>query len=456
MLKKCSKFSIINLEKCTMNNMKYFIKTYGCQMNVHESEKLAGMLRSLGYEETSKMDDADVIVFNTCCIRDGCEQKVFGNLGNLKRLKKANPNLITAICGCLTQAEGRKDYIKEKFPYVNIVFGTHNITEFKNYILEYNQLHKNIYDVWDSEKDINEDVEMYRTSGNNAWVNIMYGCNNFCTYCIVPYVRGRERSRAMSDIIAEVKSLVNEGYSCVTLLGQNVNSYGNDLSDPNVNFANLLHELCKIEGDFKIKFMTSHPKDLTEDVINEIATQDKLAKYIHLPIQSGSNRILHLMNRKYTKEQYLKLIDMIRSKMPDCAISTDIIVGFPDESEDDFNETYELVKSVRYDGVFAFMYSPRTGTVAEKMENQIPEEIKNERVNKLLKLSKAITKEKTKECVGKILDVLVENIDDVAHCLTDSGRTVVVENIDGLTENHYYKAQITKYLDNTLYAEIMR
>ena len=439
-----------------MKNLKYFIKTYGCQMNVHESEKLAGMLKSLNYEETDKMTEADVIVFNTCCIRDGCEQKVFGNLGNLKRLKKNNPNLITAICGCLTQADGRKDYIKEKFPYVNIVFGTHNITEFKEYILQYQQNHKNIYNVWESEKDINEDVEMYRTSGNNAWVNIMYGCNNFCTYCIVPYVRGRERSRNPQDIINEVKDLVNEGYSSITLLGQNVNSYGNDLSNPDINFANLLHDLCAIDGEFKIKFMTSHPKDLTEAVINEIATQAKLAKYIHLPIQSGSNSILKSMNRKYTKEQYLSLIDLIRSKIPNCALSTDIIVGFPGETDDDFNETYELIRNVRYDGVFAFMYSPRTGTVAEKMENQIPDNIKNERVNKLLALSKAITKEKTKECVDKVFDVLIEEIGEKIKATTDSGRTVFIEFNQDLELNHYYKARITKYCNNTLYAEIIK
>jgi len=437
-----------------MNNLKYFIKTYGCQMNVHESEKLAGMLMSLGYTETNMMDNADVIVFNTCCIRDGCEQKVFGNLGNIKKLKKNNPNLITAICGCLTQAEGRVDYIKSKFPYINIVFGTHNISEFKNYILDYQKLNKNIYDVWEKEREINEDVDMYRTSGNNAWVNIMYGCNNFCTYCIVPFVRGRERSRMPQDIIDEVKQLINEGYSSITLLGQNVNSYGNDLADKNINFANLLKELSGLEGEFKIKFMTSHPKDLTDEVINTIANNDKLAKYIHLPIQSGSNNILKLMNRKYTKEQYMTLIDKIRTQIPNCALSTDIIVGFPNETEEDFMETYNLIKNVRYDGVFAFMYSPRTGTVAEKMDNQVPEEIKNERVNRLLKLSKAITKEKTKECVGKIFDVLIEKITDgKATCTTDSGRTVLIENINGLEINKYIKVKISKYQNNTLYAE---
>jgi len=439
-----------------MDQKKYFIKTYGCQMNVHESEKLAGMLKSLEYTECDRMEDADVIVFNTCCIRDGCEQKVFGNLGNIKNLKKKKPNLITAICGCLTQADGRKDYIKLKFPYINIVFGTHNITEFKNYIVNYKQTHKNIYDIWDSEKEINENVDMYRTSGNNAWVNIMYGCNNFCTYCIVPYVRGRERSRKPEDIIEEVRSLVNEGYKYITLLGQNVNSYGNDLNNPEINFANLLHSLSEIEGDFRIKFMTSHPKDLTDEVINEIASQEKLAKYIHLPVQSGSNEILRLMNRKYTREKYLTRIEKIRELIPECYISTDIIVGFPNESEDDFMDTYNLVSSVRYDGVFAFMYSPRTGTVAEKMDNQIPEKVKNERINKLLALSKSITKEKTKECVGRTFNVLIEKIDNVCHAITDSGRTIIIKDTNNVELNTFYTAKVEKLENNTLIGKIMR
>lgn len=439
-----------------MTEKKYFIKTYGCQMNVHESEKLAGMLVSLGYNETDKMDDADIIVFNTCCIRDGCEQKVFGNLGNLKRLKKQKPDLITAICGCLTQADGRKDIIRKRFPYVNIVFGTHNLNEFKNYILAYNKSHQNIYEVWDTEHEINEDVDMFRTSNNNAWVNIMYGCNNFCTYCIVPYVRGRERSRMPEDIVAEVKDLVKNGYKYITLLGQNVNSYGNDLNDPNITFANLLIKLSELDGDFKIRFMTSHPKDLNDDVINAIATHDKLAKYIHLPVQSGSNRILKLMNRKYTIEHYMTLIEKIRKAMPTCYISTDIIVGFPDETEQDFLDTYNLIETVRYDGVFAFMFSPRTGTVAEKMENQIDEKIKNERVNRLLKLSKAITKEKTKECLNNVYDVLVEKIEDnVAHSVNDSGRSILIENADQLEVNKFYKVKVVKVSNNTLYASII-
>lgn len=439
-----------------MDDLKYYIKTYGCQMNVHESEKLAGMLMSLGYTETDKMENADLIVFNTCCIRDGCEQKVFGNLGNLKKLKKQNPRLITAICGCLTQAEGRKDIIKNKFPYVNIVFGTHNLNEFKNYIIRYNKSHENIYEVWDSEKEINEDVDMFRTSNNNAWVNIMYGCNNFCSYCIVPYVRGRERSRMPEEIVSEVKGLIADGYKYITLLGQNVNSYGNDLNDENITFANLLKQLAELDGEFKIRFMTSHPKDLTDEVINVIATHDKLAKYIHLPVQSGSDRILKLMNRKYTIERYLSLIAKIREKMPTCYISTDIIVGFPGETEEDFMQTYNLIKNVRYDGVFAFMFSPRTGTVAEKMENQIELGVKNERVNRLLKLSKAITKEKTKECLNHVYDVLVEKIENNnAYCVNDSGRNIIIENANDLEVNHFYKVVIERVQNNGLYAKLL-
>lgn len=439
-----------------MDDLKYYIKTYGCQMNVHESEKLAGMLMSLGYTETDKMENADLIVFNTCCIRDGCEQKVFGNLGNLKKLKKQNPRLITAICGCLTQAEGRKDIIKNKFPYVNIVFGTHNLNEFKNYIIRYNKSHENIYEVWDSEKEINEDVDMFRTSNNNAWVNIMYGCNNFCSYCIVPYVRGRERSRMPEEIVSEVKGLIADGYKYITLLGQNVNSYGNDLNDENITFANLLKQLAELDGEFKIRFMTSHPKDLTDEVIDVIATHDKLAKYIHLPVQSGSDRILKLMNRKYTIERYLSLITKIREKMPTCYISTDIIVGFPGETEEDFMQTYNLIKNVRYDGVFAFMFSPRTGTVAEKMENQIELGVKNERVNRLLKLSKAITKEKTKECLNHVYDVLVEKIENNnAYCVNDSGRNIIIENANDLEVNHFYKVVIERVQNNGLYAKLL-
>lgn len=406
----------------------YYIKTYGCQMNVHESEKLAGMLKSLDYTETNDMANADVIVFNTCCIRNAAEQKILGNIGSVKKLKKLNPNLVVAVCGCMAQEEGRVELFKEKYPYVSIVFGTHNLHKFKDYLIQYNKDKQRIFDIWDTEKEINEDVDMYRTSDNNAWVNIMYGCNNFCTYCIVPYVRGRERSRAMKDIVDEVKQLIAQGYKYITLLGQNVNSYGNDFKD-GTNFAKLLTTLASLDGDFRIKFMTSHPKDLTDEVINVIATQPKISKVIHLPVQSGSNKILKLMNRNYTVEHYKTLIDKIKAQVPNYFISTDIIVGFPHETEEDFMETYNLVNEVKYGGVYGFMYSPRTGTIAEKMDEQVPQEVKNERVNRLLGLSKCIIKEQNKELIGAVREALVESKDgNTYYAVLDCGKNVIIES----------------------------
>lgn len=436
----------------------YYIKTYGCQMNVHESEKLAGMLKSLDYEETDSMENADVIVFNTCCIRDAAEQKVLGNIGSTKKLKKLNPDLIIAVCGCMSQEDGRAELFKQKYPHVNIVIGTHNLHKFKDYLIQYKHTKRKIYEVWESEKDICEDVDMYRTSNNNAWVNIMYGCNNFCTYCIVPYVRGRERSRAMDDIVAEVKQLISEGYKYITLLGQNVNSYGNDFNDGSTNFALLLKTLAHLEGDFRIKFMTSHPKDLTTEVIDAIASEPKLSKVIHLPVQSGSNRILKLMNRNYTVEHYKTLIKQIKDKVPNYFISTDIIVGFPSETEEDFMDTYNLVKEVNYGGVFGFMYSPRTGTIAEKMDNQIPQEIKNQRVNKLLGLSKQIIKEQNELLVGKTLEALVETEDDNNYYATlDCGKNVIIAKTDKETLSLpvFKNVKVTSINRNKLIAEFI-
>ena len=432
----------------------YYIKTYGCQMNVHESEKLAGMLKSLNYEETNDMANADVIVFNTCCIRDAAEQKVLGNIGATKKLKKLNPNLIIAVCGCMAQEKGRAELFKEKYPYVSIVFGTHNLHKFKEYLIEFQNKHQKIYNIWENEKEINEDVEMYRTSNNNAWVNIMYGCNNFCTYCIVPYVRGRERSRLLDDIVSEVKQLINDGYKYITLLGQNVNSYGNDFKD-GTNFAKLLITLAHLDGDFRIKFMTSHPKDLTEEVINVIANEKKLSKVIHLPVQSGSNKILKLMNRNYTVEHYKDLINLIKTKVPNYFISTDIIVGFPHETEEDFMQTYKLVQDVNYGGVFAFMYSPRTGTVAEKMDEQVPQEIKNERVNKLLALSKKIIKEQNQQLVGKTMEALIEEKTEDGYLATlDCGKNVIITTTEKINLPTFKDVKITGINKNKLIATL--
>ena len=363
----------------------YFITTYGCQLNVHESEKLAGVLKQRGFLPATKLEDADVIVFNTCAIREGAEDRVFGNVGALKKLKRAHKEKIIAVCGCMTQQKAKAEKLYEMFPFIDIIFGTSNLYKFEEF------LDKKTKRLLAYDEDFNllgEDMPFYRTSGENAWVNIMQGCNNFCTYCIVPYVRGRERSRASADILKEVEKAVKDGYKLITLLGQNVNSYGKDCGE--ISFAELLTKVSEIEGDFKIDFMTSHPKYLTSDVIDVEANKPKLLKEIHLTVQSGSNRILERMNRKYTVEKYLGIIDEIKAKIPNVRITTDIIVGFPGETEEDFEKTCDLVRRVGYDGIFAFMYSVREGTVAEKMDGQVPENIKNIRVNKILNLEKEI------------------------------------------------------------------
>ena len=377
-----------------MENKFYHIVTYGCQMNIHESEKLAGMLEELGYIKTDNRVNADVVVFNTCCIRQGAEDRAFGNIGALKNQKKKNPNLIIAVCGCMTQQKDRVEKLKTSYPFVDIVFGTHNLYKFKDFLLERINTKKRVFAFETDDKLMPEQTNMVRDDFVNAYVNIIYGCNNYCSYCIVPYVRGRERSRNFNEIVEEVKSLINKGYKTITLLGQNVNSYGNDIDDENVNFNNLLKTLAKLDGDFQIKFMTSHPKDLSFEVVDTISENEKLSKEIHLPVQSGSNNILKAMNRKYTIEHYLEIVDYIREKIPTARLTTDIIVGFPGETEEDFLATYNLIKRVGYDGIFAYMYSVRTGTKAETMPNHIPFEIKNERVNKILNLEKELLKNK--------------------------------------------------------------
>ncbi len=370
--------------------MKYFIVTYGCQMNVHESEKIAGILEKLGYSEGSSREEADIIVFNTCAIREGAEDRVFGNVGNLKKLKKKNKNLIIAVCGCMTQKEQTAQKLMNTFPFIDIVIGTFNLPKL-GYYIEAVKKGRQLEIL--SEGDIDETLPYKRTSGENAWVNIMQGCNNFCTYCIVPYVKGREKSRKEDKILDEIRGIISEGkYKKITLLGQNVNSYGHDLND-GVTFAKLLRDICALDGDFTLSFMTSHPKDLTDDVIDAIASEEKIEKFIHLPAQSGNNRILKLMNRKYTREKYLEIIDKIRAKIPNCRITSDFIVGFPTETEEEFLDTLDLVRRVKYDSIFAFMYSPREGTVASKMEGQIPDEVKHDRVNRLLALEKSLQKE---------------------------------------------------------------
>ena len=373
---------------------KYIVITYGCQMNIHESEKLCGMLEELGYKKTEDRNDADVIVFNTCCIRQGAEDRAFGNIGALKPLKRQKKDLIIAVCGCMTQQEDRVEKLKSTFPFVDIIFGTHNLYKFKEFMIKRLESKKRVIEFCTDDKLMPEQTNMVRDDKVNAYVNIIYGCNNFCSYCIVPYVRGRERSRDFNEIVEEVKDLISKGYKSITLLGQNVNSYGNDIKDENVNFNNLLKTLAKLDGDFSIKFMSSHPKDLSKEVIDTISENEKISKEIHLPVQSGSNKILKAMNRHYTIEHYMDIVNYIKSKIPDVRLTTDIIVGFPGETEEDFEDTLNLIRNVKYDGIFGYMYSVRTGTKAEKMENQVPFEIKNERVNKLLALEKEIQKNK--------------------------------------------------------------
>ena len=388
----------------------YYILTYGCQMNVHESEKLAGILESMGYNLASTKEEADVVVFNTCAIRETAEQKIMGNIGEFKSLKKKNPNLIIAICGCMTQQENYPQMLVKKFPFIDIIFGTHNISSFGEFLKRRISGGKKVIEIAETENISSRDnMPKKRTSGINAWINITYGCNNFCTYCIVPYVRGREVSRPKEEIICEIKKALEEGYRQVTLLGQNVNSYGNDNREKFGTFAQLLEDIDKIDGKFRIRFMTSHPKDLTEDVLNVIAKSNKIVHYLHLPIQSGSNRILKLMNRHYTKESYLSLIDKARKIIPDVEFSSDIIVGFPGETEEDFNETLDVVKAVKYQQLFTYIYSRRKGTVADKLENQIPSAIKKERITKLISLEQEMATSVSEKYVGKVVEVLIED-----------------------------------------------
>lgn len=385
--------------------MKYFITTFGCQMNVHESEKLAGVLEKRGAVSCEKIEDADIIIFNTCAIREGAQDRAVGNIGALKKLKKENPNKIIAICGCMTQQKEVSEKLYKTFPFVDIIFGTKNLDKFSDFVDKIIKNHENlqkndkktkkerILEISDCDLVV-EDMPIYRTSGNNNWVNIIYGCNNFCSYCIVPYVRGRERSRKKEDILNEIKNIISKNTNekqKITLLGQNVNSYGKDIYK-DYGFKELLHDICQLQGDFELTFMTSHPKDITKEVIETIASEEKILKELHLPIQSGSNSILKAMNRRYTVENYLEKIDYLKQLIPNIRLTTDIIVGFPGETEEDFKDTCNLIEKVKYAGIFAFMYSPRPNTPAAKMPNQIPDDIKNKRVNYILNLQKKFNK----------------------------------------------------------------
>lgn len=436
----------------------FYIETWGCQMNEEDSEKLSGMLKRVGYTKTENKEDAGIILFNTCCVRENAENKVFGNLGSLKHLKKENPYLIIGICGCMMQQEGMADKILKKFPYVNIVFGTHNAYKFPEYLNRVKTEGVQIKEIFNKETDIVEGLPIDRESNVKAFVTIMYGCNNFCTYCIVPYVRGRERSRKPEDILNEVRELVAQGYKEITLLGQNVNSYGKGLEEE-VDFAKLLRMINEIEGLERVRFMTSHPKDLTHDVIMAIKECDKLCEQIHLPVQSGSNSILKKMNRHYTKEYYLDLIKKIKEEIPGVTLTTDIIVGFPGETEEDFQETLELVKEVGYSSAFTFIYSRRNNTPADMMLNQVSEEDKHHRFNRLIAAvnERVIAQNKAEE--GNILEVLVEgNSKNDAEKLTGRTRTGRLVNFTGENVNvgELVNVKITRAQNFSLIGEVIK
>lgn len=390
-----------------MDKKLFCISTYGCQMNEEDSEKLSGMLKSQGYERTENKEEASIIIFNTCCVRENAENKVFGNLGQLKQLKKKNPNLVIAICGCMMQQVGMADKVLKTFPYVDIIFGTHNAHKFPEYLHRVLQEGVQVKEILNKEEGIVEGLPIDRKSDVKAFVTIMYGCNNFCTYCIVPYVRGRERSRKSEDIIKEIEELVSQGYKEITLLGQNVNSYGKGLEE-DIDFAGLLRKVNEVKGLERVRFMTSHPKDLSDDVIMAIKECDKLCEQVHLPVQSGSSRILKEMNRHYDREYYLDLVKKIKSEIPDVTLTTDIIIGFPGETEEDFLDTLSLCEEVGYDSAFTFIYSRRNHTPADKMENQIPDDIKHDRFNRLVEAINKKVVIKNKEYEGKVVEVFVE------------------------------------------------
>lgn len=439
-------------------NKKYCVVTYGCQMNLHESEKISGILSGMGMSAVNEPENADVVVFNTCCIRDTAERRALGNIGKMKELKKKNKNLLIVVTGCMTQQNGFAENMKERYQYVDVILGTHNISDLENQIRIRLEKKKRVAAVLDTDGYIDDETTpVTRTSFPNAWVNINYGCNNFCTYCIVPYVRGRERSRDMKSIISECEKLINDGYKEITLLGQNVNSYGNDVPDENVNFANLLREVAKIDGKFRIRFMTSHPKDLTEDVVKAIRDNDKICNNIHLPIQAGSNSVLKNMNRRYTREHYLGLIDMIRRYLPDCGITTDIMVGFPYETEEDFLDTMDIVEKVRFSTAFTFIYSVRKGTKAAEMP-QIPYEIKQNRIKRLIARQNEITEEISKDYVGNVYEILVEGMQEKKNGYvvgrTESGRLVSAKGDEAMI-GEFKNVKITAVKNAQLLGEIL-
>ena len=405
----------------------YYVKTYGCQMNVHDSENIKAILEEMGFKENDDMEKSDLILLNTCAIRENAHNKVFGMIGRLKHLKEDRPDIITGVCGCMAQEEVVVDEILNKFKFLDFVFGTHNIDELPNILYEAMLKNKTFIDVKSIEGDIVEDIPVKRDSKYKAWVNIMYGCDKFCTYCIVPYTRGKQRSRRLKDIINEVKSLKDKGYKEVTLLGQNVNAYGKDLN-ADYDMSDLLEEVAKTNIE-RVRFVTSHPWDFTDKMIEIIGKYPNIMPYIHLPLQSGSDRILKLMGRRYTKESYLKLFDKIKKTVPNASITTDIIVGFPGENDDDFLETLDVVNKCMYDSAFTFIFSPREGTPAAKMKDDTPLSVKEERLHELNELVNKYALEANQKYLNKIVPVLLEEESDKKGKLAGYTDTMKLVNV---------------------------
>lgn len=394
-----------------LNGKKYNIITFGCQMNEHDSETISGMLQEMGCIETPSKDDADITVINTCSIRENADKRFFGTLGQLKKIKEKKPGYIACVCGCMMQQQHIIDTVKSKYPWVDIIFGTHNIHRFPELLEKVCMEKQKISEVFEDSSDIVEGLPAKRLYRHKSFVNIMYGCNNFCTYCIVPYTRGREKSRHPEDILSEIVRLAEDGVKEVTLLGQNVNSYRGIGKHGDVcDFTDLIYRINELDGIERIRFMTSHPKDLSDKLINAYIDCDKLCNYIHLPVQSGSSAVLERMNRHYTREQYMKLVEKLRDAVPDITISTDIIVGFPGETEADFQETLSLVREVRYDSAFTFLYSIRKGTPAALYEDQIAEEIKHDRFDRLVEAVNEESMKKNRKYEGRVVKVLVDGL----------------------------------------------
>ena len=406
-----AKEKLTKLKEEEKREFTFCVTTFGCQMNARDSEKLVGILEQIGYVEEPDEEKADFVIYNTCTVRENANQRVYGRLGQLGRIKKTNPHMMIALCGCMMQEPEVVEKLKKSYRFVDIIFGTHNIYKFAELIVSRMNSGKMVIDIWKDTDKIVEDLPSERKYPFKSGVNIMFGCNNFCSYCIVPYVRGRERSRDPKAIIREIERLAEDGVVEVMLLGQNVNSYGKTLEHP-MTFAQLLREIEKIDKIERIRFMTSHPKDLSDELIEVMKNSKKICRHLHLPLQSGSSRVLKEMNRHYDKEHYLALVEKIKKAMPDLAITTDIIVGFPGETEEDFLETMDVVRQVEYDSAFTFIYSKRTGTPAAKMENQIPEDVIKDRFDRLLKLVQDISAKKAGALTGSVQDVLVEELDE--------------------------------------------